>query len=299
MTAVRRTQSSSSAVAKRTATRLARLDPLVRQMHADYIGGLSLHAVGNKYQRDRKSVRDLFVKRGLFVRTHKQVRHRRNGQFAALRPASRARLEAFIRGATRPMLPRWLQHEWRNWTFERRSWLVRRLWAVVDKRSHRIPRPTTPFSANVEPFDYTSLRAHNIADRMNKGLPSRHHKIHLQLGSRGVIYKGRLWFWNQYSYQLGPWDPQNGRPQLNVSIWEETNGRPLPAGHVVSFRDGNVNNYSPDNLYIRSRNDVCRANQAAALQRKSRAHTALLLSRSHSHENEDKQLHDQLRTARR
>lgn len=46
---------------------------------------------------------------------------------------------------------------------------------------------------------------------------------------------------------------------VHILVWEEANG-PLPAGHAVTFKDGNKQNIAPDNLELRSRADLMRRN---------------------------------------
>ena len=150
-------------------------------------------------------------------------------------------------------------------------------------------RPTTPFSSNVTPFDYACPVAQEIVRARNAGTDSRSARTKLDIRSQGVIFRGLLWFWNINfcGYYLGiPWTKEHGRPALHRVLWEETHG-PIPAGHVVSYIDKNPNNLDPANLYLRSRDTVCRENQAAAITRKSREITALLLKRSQTKNSHD------------
>ena len=117
---------------------------------------------------------------------------------------------------------------------------------------------------------------------MNAGRSSRTAAVAIRIGSQGVIYEGRLYFWSKScgpAYFIGPWRPGTGRPPLHHVIWEQHNG-PVPAGHTVRHIDGNRNNLDPANLYLATKNDVCRENQSVALLKKSRALTALILNRS-------------------
>lgn len=43
-------------------------------------------------------------------------------------------------------------------------------------------------------------------------------------------------------------------------VWEETNGRPVPPGHVVAFIDGDENNIDPGNLDLITRVELMRRN---------------------------------------
>jgi hypothetical protein len=271
---------------KVAATRRSKLDPLVHQMHADYMLPMSLSAVGRKYGRSRKDLRGLFVARGLTVRVvQKPPRKLANGQIAAYVPFTPPQIEQLIRSATKFCVPTELKFEWRQWSLERRREFIARLRAHL-KRPDEMP--LTPLSANVEAFEYGSPRAHAIAKQMNAGRDSRTKAVHLHICSQGVIWREQLWFWSSKTgYERGPWTKKYGRPLLHHVIYKEAHG-PIPAGHVLRFVDGNQNNLVPENLALETRNDVCRQNHGAALVRKSRALTALLLKRHQG----SKQNHD-------
>jgi hypothetical protein len=214
------------------------------------------------------------------------------GRFAStLQPLTPEAINKLIAGATRLAVPAALKREWRGWPMERRGEFISRL-----RKKLRLPtdRPNTPFSSNVEPFDYTSPRANQIMNRKNAGRGSKYFAVKMDIKSQGVIYRDELWFWSHKTgYQLGPWTPERGRPCLHHHIWRETHGRPVPAGMVLVFKDGNRNNLSPDNLAPATKNDICRQNQAAALTRSSRERTALLLKIHHKgtrHANNIKQI---------
>lgn len=255
---------------------------LVAAMYADYCRPMSLHALGRKYGRDRRSIREVFVCRKLAVRTSPNASWARlpNGQVAPAVPLTPAEIEQLIVTSPRVMVPAMLKREWRSWSWARRQEFINRLRA---HHGDEQARPTTPFSANVEPFDYASPRAHAIARAVNAGGDSRQARTTLKTPSQGVIFEGQLWFWNRKAgYQLGLWTPAEGRPVLHKLLWERHHGRPVPPSHVIRFADGNRNNLAPENLLLCSRNEVARENQAAALFRKSRAQTALLLARAQS-----------------
>jgi hypothetical protein len=261
--------------------RRARLDRLALQMHTEYERPLSLKAVGRKYDVHPKVLRDVFLRNGLPVREFKPIPRQPNGSPVRYVPLTRTQLDAVVAKTTRIVIPPELRFEWRHWSLARRGNFIARL-----RRRLRLAgeRPKTPCSANVEPFDYGSRRAHAIVAKQNRGRSSRYWGAMLRLGSQGVIYKGRLYFWNAEgdgtdggAYYVGSWVPGIGRPALHRVIWEEAQGRAVPAGFVVRFRDGNRNNFTRSNLYLATRNDVARENQAAALARNARAVTALLL----------------------
>lgn len=276
----RRSKPQPKTYARIAATRRATLDPLVAQMHADYMGGMSLNAVGRKYGKRYGVVRELFQTRGLFVRTVQKAPARgANGRIIPNAPLTPAELEQLIQSATRISVPPRLKIEWRTWSLERRGEFIARLRAHLNTGQDR---PTTPFSDNVEPFDYSTAKAHEIANTSNSGTDSRTAHTKIKPCSQGVIWDGRLWFWSRkVGYQAsGPWTPERGRPSLHQTIWEQANGCSVPAGHVIRFADGNPNNHTPANLVLITRNEVARENQAQWLTSRSRESTALLLKRS-------------------
>lgn len=283
-------RSTPEGIAARAAGHRARLDALVAEMHAAYTAGASLSEIGRRYKRNRSCIRELFVLRDLPVREPGYplpARHA-NGCIIAAAPFSEAEIEAMIQAETKFRVPPALKREWRQWSHARRSDFVNRLRA---KLALTTERPLGPFSANVTPFDYTTVAADAICAAMNVGTNSRTAKIKINICSQGVIYKGELWFWcHKSGYERGQWNPITGRPSLHRTIWEQAHGRTVPAGHVLRFIDGNHNNLVAENLTLLTRDQVARENQAAALQKKSRALTALLLNRS---QNTD---HDHTRT---
>jgi hypothetical protein len=272
----------AAARAKSVAVKRARLDPEIYRMHADYTKGMSLAAVGRKYGRHRGSVRELFESRGLAIRppVMKIPPKYANGQIIPAKLITEKELTALIAREPKLRVPVELKLEWRKWSWERRGKFIARLRAKLNSPNDR---PKTPFSSNVEPFDYSSARAQSICAQMNKGTDSRNARIKLDICSQGVIYDGKLWFWcrsKRIGYQMGPWTPGEGRPCLHRVLWEKANGRKLRADEVVRFIDGNWNNLVPENLTIATRNDLARENQAAGLTRKSREVVDVLLRRS-------------------
>lgn len=262
---------------------------LISRMYADYSAGASLNEVARRFGRSRQSVRDAFVRRNYPIRQVCVFKHRLpNGRIAPYVSLTAEQIEALIKKSTRLRVPAELKFEWRRWPMERRGEFIARLRAHLASPHDR---PSSPFSDNVTPFDYTAPEARAIVAAMNAGTNSRDARIKLDICSQGVIYKGRLWFWShKIGYQNGPWTSEGGRQALHRVIWEETNGRPVPPAHCVVFLDGNVNNFAPENLGLLSRNENARRNQAGALLRKSRERTALLLKLSRkqkgeSHEN--------------
>lgn len=270
--------------ARAGATRRGPLDALVKQMHADYLLPMSMASVAKKYKRTRGAIRNLFMCRGLAVRpVEYEIIRLPNGCIAPAPKLTLAEIDALILQCTRIKVPAELKNEWRDWPIKKRGWFIARMRKLL-----QLPegRPTGPFSANVEPFDYSSPRARAIAAKANAGLPSRYHACGIRITSQGVIYRDRLFFWSHENsggaYYAGPWRAGTGRPSLHRTIWEEHNGRKMSTGEVLFHSDGNRNNLLPTNLAVKSKDDVCRENQAAALLKKSRAATQLILNRSQS-----------------
>lgn len=71
---------------------------------------------------------------------------------------------------------------------------------------------------------------------------------YMQIGSR-KMHTGYHWI----KVRDGGW-PEAWRPEHHV-IWEQHNGKPIPAGHVVSFRDRNRDNLNPANFELISKAD--------------------------------------------
>lgn len=293
-----RTSHSPEIHARIAASRRSKSDALIAQMHGDYMTPMSMRAVARKYERTTACIRSFFHSRGLYIRPAKIVRRQANGSPERYVPFTPEQIEALIQSATKFRVPTELKFEWRRWTMEQRMDFVRRLRVHLQGANDA---PITPYSDNVEPFAYGHSRAHEIAERANNGQDSRQAAQKIKICSQGVIYRDQLWFWNRgmgCGYQLGAYTETDGRPILHHVLWEEYNGHPVPAGHVVRHADGNQNNFAPENLILRTRNDVCRENQAGALQRKSRAMTALLLNRAQQ-PNKDNHVVDLLHHRRR
>jgi hypothetical protein len=267
----------------------------VEAIYNDYMDhGEVCAAIAARWKRNPSSIGALLVKWGLIERSPARQdaikkRQRDNGaRFAAGNRATPEEIEAIIdqmaaaprkgKGACIILIPPELRWEFKSWPMEKRGDFIARLRAKLDSPKDR---PTTPFSKNVTPFDYTTPAAREIKDRLNAGLNSREAVCKINICSQGVIYKGELYFWTaKTGYdRRGCWKRGEGRPLLHRIIWEELHG-PLPLKHIVYFKDGNDNNFEPDNLGLMSMNENARRNQAASLFRKSRERTALLLQRA-------------------
>lgn len=248
-------------------------EAVVALLHADYTAGLSLAGVARKHGRNRKSVRELFERRGLSIRIDPRGLAPRlaNGRVAPLPPITVDDIDAMCADLTRIAVPVPLKPYWRKWPLPLRGVFIE---CLREKLGSSRSRPTTPFSANVEPFDYASPRAWEIIRRMNAGRDSRTAAAKINIASQGVIWRGQLYFWvADTGYVLGcKWTPESGRPLLHRVIWEDFHGRPVPPGHVVVALDGNENNLAPENLALQSRGDLAVENKQAG--RRKREHTA-------------------------
>lgn len=279
---------------------------VVQAMHAEYLATGSLAAAARKFGRSRSNIAGVLKKHSLYTppsptRPDAQ-RDPLTNRFVARPQLTEREILELIAAERTFKIPTALRFAWKRWPIERRAWLIARL---RDKfRNLKRDRPTTAFSANVEPFDYATPRAWEIIRRVNAGLPSRHWKERLFPSSWGVIWREQLWFWCPYShasghsgsYQAGKFVRGQGRPQLHHAIWREAHGTPVPAGHVIRFIDGNPNNLAPQNLTLATKNDVVRETQAHALKKKSRRLTAALLQR---HEKKDENEHHPLHQLKR
>jgi hypothetical protein len=255
-------------------------DALVAAMLNAWMAGEGLSSIARRHGRHRQSIRSLFVTRGLPLRAQDKASNPRrvDGSFAPLHSKTAAEISAIIDAATSLSVPPQIAVEWRTWPMARRAEFITRL---RERLQDPTDRPQTPFSANVIPFDYTSESAWEIIRAKNAGLPSTHWKAKLDIRSQGVIWAGKLWFWNRQTrcYIEGVrWLPGHGRTVLSRAVFEASTGGRIPPGMVIRHRDGNLNNLDPDNLFLATRNDVMRANQARALVAQSRAKTAALLN---------------------
>lgn len=246
--------SGSCLKCRRNTPKKIALDNQIAAMWADYNSGMSLTAAERKYGKTRGAIRDLFERRGLKVRPVKTVP--KLGFGVKIPPATEQELESMISGLKRLGVPPALKREWRKWSLEKRHAFVLRLRVKFPSN-----RPTGPYSANVEPFEYGVPRVHAIAAKLNRGRNSRNKVIALKPCSEGVIWNGQIFFWDKndtYVRGLG-WRPETGRPLLKHLIWEATHG-PVPDKTTVIQIDGNKNNFAPENLALRSMADCARMN---------------------------------------
>lgn len=273
-------------------------DEAVHQMHREYIDeNLSMAELARRYNRSRRSISELFHRRGLPTRFDRRASaaHLPNGCFAPYTPLTSDQIDNLIAQSTRIVVPPQLKLEWRHWSMDRRGDFITRIRTKLNSPNDR---PTTPFSDNVEPFDYTSPRALQIAKELNAGTNSQTARIKINPSSQGVIWNNRLWFWShKVGYVSGPWTPEHGRPALHQTIWRSHHNRDIPPRHVISFADGNPNNLAPENLTLRTRDQLCRSNQAASLLRKSREQTSLILKLTTNPKNDSSRTLSSLRQA--
>lgn len=261
---------------------------LAEAMYADYQAGMTFADVERKHGRESKTARNIFLTRGWEVRDplpNANRQHRADGTWQAYPPKTAEEIEQLVQAATKVMIPEELRQEWRKWSLERRGDFIRRVRARL---KDPLDVPDLPFSSNVTPFDYGSEDAWKIVRAANGEKPSQRWLLQMKLVSQGVIWGGRLWFWvrdDSYYMEAVKWTPERPRRALARVIWESVHG-PLPPQGVVRLIDGNPNNLDPSNLTLSDRNILCRENQAAALQRKSRERTAALLNH-HQNTNDD------------
>lgn len=250
----------------------------IHEIYALYQAGTPLAAIGRRHGRTGSTIRGLFRCRGLTLRDHHAGKTRlRAGTFAPADLLTPAQIERLIATAKKIIVPPALKPTWRKWSLAQRASFIHRLRLKLQPAN---ARPPGPFSANVQPFDYTTPAAWDIIHRLNAGTNSRTAKCKMDICSQGVIHGGELWFWSQHiGYQRrGNFysDPQ-GKQALHHFLWSQHHRRPVPPSHIIRHRDGNANNLDPANLILAHRNDTCRENQAAALNAKARAITETLL----------------------
>lgn len=255
-------------------------DEEVASIYARYLAGEPLDAI----ERSRGNVTGGNLLRLFDTRGLPRIKRPNAGQFVRDPEPTEAEITAAIESMPRRSgkgsrfgVPARLRQAWRRWDLAKRVAVCEQI-----KRHHgwRDLRPQGPYAPGFEPFVFGTPAAHALAERINAGLPSRMHQCQIRLASSGVIWEDRLWFWQPSDgYELGRFDDERGcRPTIHRTLWERHHG-PLKSDEVVRFRDGNDNNLVIENLYLASKNEVCRENQAAALARKAREVTDALLKR--------------------
>ena len=232
---------------------------LITAMWADYSDGMSLTGVAKKYGKHRKSLNQVFGRRGLKLRPVKTVP--RLGFGVRIPDPAHCEIKAMIAQLKHLAVPAPMKQVWKRWSFPQRQ-------AFIKKLRIKFPStmPTGKFSANVTPFKYGDAHVHAIADKLNVGRTSQTKVVSLKPGSEGVIYQGVIFFWTTSTgpNSSGPtgyqaWRFPN-RKSLHRVIWEQTHGRPVPEKFTVIHSDGNKNNFTSANLKLRSKADCARQN---------------------------------------
>ena len=267
------------------------IDPLIQE----YKAGTSLASLARKCRKERRTLRGIFQRRGVHIRpVPYTIKRGYSGQFAPAKPLTTAQLDKLIAGLTRVCVPESLKREWRLWPMSKRMWFIRRAF-------ERFPsdRPAGPLSPGMKFFDYGTPEAREIIDRKNWGRNSRNKRASIKPCSQGIIFEGELYFWmtrrgeSRAAYFVGSWKPGIGRPSLHQTLWQRYNGRKQRENETVIFKDGNKNNFRPENLVLRSRADCARQNISIWRLKRSRENTALLLKRStrHDHDSSSSTIH--------
>lgn len=257
-------------------------DALIHAMHADYMTGMSFADVERKYNRGASTLRDLFKSRGLPVRTPAPNAwrvHRPDGTWDHKAPATEKEITAAIKASTKLIIPASLKLDWRRWDLQKRAKFIARLKAHLN---YQRTCPSGPISPGFTPFDYTTPAAWDIVNEANRGLGSTAWVLKMDIKSEGLIYDGLMWFWNAH---MGGYMRRGNRTAgepcwiaLHRHVYQTKVGS-IPTGFCVRFRDQNKNNLRPSNLYLASKNEACRENQAKALSRKSKERTQALLNK--------------------
>lgn len=266
----------------------------VAAMYTDYQRPMSLADVARLHNLDRRSLAEVFHRRGLALRPANPAP--KFGRFKQAPRATDAQIVKMISGLDRVKVPAALKHEWRSWPMPKRMKFLQRVRAHLKPKNDR---PTTPFSGNVTPWEYGTPAAMEIARRMNAGRNSQTKVISIRASCQGVIWDGRLWFWtarfsdgDSTGYLSGS-HSRGKRLLLHHEIWKWHNQREIPPKHTVIFKDGNKNNLAPENLGLRSMADCALQNSVhnrlkadpnnrALLRAKARVVAAAQASRARS-----------------
>ena len=158
------------------------------------------------------------------------------------------------------------------------------------KSTEIIPPPATPFSANVTPFVFGDARHREIFGRLNVRGHGRNARVKTHRDSVGVIWNGQPFYWTKKGFYRGGAIGQ--RRPLQQLVWEQANRRRVPAKphSVVCFVDGNRNNFTPENLVLKTKAEIGIGNQrhatmdwngiaAKKAERRGQRETGLLLQK--------------------
>lgn len=124
------------------------------------------------------------------------------------------------------------------------------------------PQPSTPFSENVLPFAKGDAGHTKLFRKLNRRGNGRNARVKTHFNSRGVIWNGLPFYWCSKGYYRGGAIGQ--RLPLQEQVWSAHHRRPVPKSpvkHVIIFRDGNKNNFSPDNLQLITKAEIATQNQ--------------------------------------
>jgi hypothetical protein len=129
----------------------------VAAMYREYQSGATQTALGIKYGHNRKSIHEIFIRRGLKL---KPVTQPILGYGVKIPEPAYAEIGRIISGLDRFCIPDCFKLHWRHWTLDKRMDYIRRL-------RQRFPSnlPTGPFSNNVIPFNYGTSAARSIVNQ--------------------------------------------------------------------------------------------------------------------------------------
>lgn len=164
-------------------------------------------------------------------------------------------------------VPRELMHWWnKHWSLDRRMEIAARLKAAMQAVGWE-GMPQSACSGNVEPFGYGSARAHAIANAAGGT------KLHV--GSEGMIWKGRLWYWSagerHYRTRNAAEHYACGKGVIEILsrvIYEDHHGVKLSREDVIRLKDGNPNNLDPANMERTSMREMGPRNARARSRRR-------------------------------
>lgn len=165
-------------------------------------------------------------------------------------------------------VPRELMHWWiKHWSLDRRMEIAAQLKAAMQAVGWE-GMPQSACSGNVEPFGYGSAKAHAIANAAGGT------KLHV--GSEGMIWKGRLWYWSAglriyWTRKAGERRYACGKGVIEILsrvIYEDHHGVKLSREDVIRLKDGNPNNLDPANMERTSMREMGPRNSQARSRRR-------------------------------
>jgi hypothetical protein len=242
---------------------------LLDVIHADYLKGVSLAKLGRHHRIKAAALPETFIRRGFKLRPPAGD----DGQGSQ----TDRQIASLAKVARRFRVPRKVLKLWKRWSLAQRAVFIaelrKRFWKGEE-------RPVGPYSEGMTPFDYGTPLAHLLIANVNAGGDQWHKAGKLDIRSQGVIWRNELWFWTNGFYRRSAFVDREAEPGLHQVIWKEANGCEIPKEHVVSFSDGNRNNFAPSNLVLMSREEILSITRADFIVKTSRAKTDILLRRS-------------------